>query len=360
MRGGEIATSSGVWRTGEWPCRLLTAIRGRKMRHVVDLLLCHEDGIERRRIFTRTRTRMKTLPPPLPVIPPMTRSAAPRFVRVRWFAIGFASAVTCGLAVLVVAAVGWSLEEKAAVSEFAKMVACPLVEEGTTEPTVSDAELLASIDSRASTLKDLAERNEELAPVATECVNILRALQNVASDKPSLKPLFQAGVDTWRGSLENDDRGFWLGILGGISEAGKIMEYHDKLGDLHSRVVACRLRVAEAAVKQAAAEAGGNTVTAGFAERTGFNGVENDTLSLRNVSGQKLTNVMVVTELVGESGERFSNLYYAEVWEPEKVMLALCRSAYPGRETVRDVMRVRFHVLADQLTSRVGEIQNRR
>lgn len=167
----------------------------------------------------------------------------------------------------------------------------------------------------------------------------------------------RAGIDTWRGSLDNNDGAFMLGLLGVGSELSKISEFSDRVSSIHSRIVACRLRVAEVAVKNAQPESEADTVTAAFTEARGFNSVANDTLALRNVSGQRLNNVMAVTELTDKSGERFGNLFYAEHWEQNQVLLAICRSERPGRETVHDVVRVRFRVVSDERTSRLADLR---
>ena len=65
---------------------------------------------------------------------------------------------------------------------------------------------------------------------------------------------------------------------------------------------------------------------------------------------------MVITELTGQYGDRFTNLYYLEQWEPDQVVHAICRSEQPARETVRRVRLVRWRILADERTSKIGEL----
>jgi hypothetical protein len=242
-------------------------------------------------------------------------------------------------------------------SELARIVARPLVPEGTTEPVVSESEMYAALSSRIADAKRLGQGRSELASVAREYGDTLGSLKSVLAEAPSAQPLVRAGIETWRGSLDNNDGGFLLGLLGVGSELSKFSEFADKVSTVHSRIVACRLRVAEIAAKQAQPESSADTVSAAFSEARGFGTVANDTLAMRNVSGQRLTNVMVVTELTGRSGERFSNLFFAESWEPNQVLHAICRSDSPGRETVQNVTQVRFRVIADQRTSRLADLR---
>lgn len=217
--------------------------------------------------------------------------------------------------------------------------------------------MYAALSGRMADAKRMGQGGSDLAGVAREYGEALNSLKAVLAEAPSAQPLVRAGLETWKGSLDNNDGGFLLGLLGVGSELSKISEFSDKVSTIHSRIVACRLRVAEIAARQAEPESTADTVTAAFSESRGPGTVSSDTLAMRNVSGQRLTNVMVVTELTGRSGERFSNLFFADSWEPNQVLLAICRSESPGRETVRNVVQVRFRVIADQRTSRLADLR---
>lgn len=242
-------------------------------------------------------------------------------------------------------------------SELASVLARPLVPEGVIEPIVNESEMYAALSSKLADAGRMASGRGELALVAREYQEALNSIRALILEAPSAQPLVRAGLDTWQGSLENSSQGFLLGLLGVGSELSKLSEYAEKWSTVHARVVACRLRVAEIAAIQSVAESTTPVVSASFAESRGAGTVASDTISLRNVSGARLSNAMVVTELTGRSGERFSNLYFVRTWEPDQVMWAVCRSESPGRETVRNVMQVKCRVIADERTSAVITFQ---
>lgn len=239
---------------------------------------------------------------------------------------------------------------------LAKLIARPLVPQGQAEPNVSDAKMLAALALRLNEADALAGKNTELAPIAREYGDAMRSLQVVCSEAPSVQPLVRAGLETWRGSLDNDNRGFMLGLLGVGAEVSRFAELMEKMNAIHLRIVACRLRVAEFAERSAPPEVKGGTVTAQFTQSGGLSPVTSDTLFLKNVSGTSLTQVVVVLELTGASGETFSNCFYTESWKPDQTLLAVCRSERPGRETVGGVKRVQFRVISAERSSRWGDL----
>jgi hypothetical protein len=239
---------------------------------------------------------------------------------------------------------------------LARLVARPLVPEGFKEPTLSDAELIAGLDSRTAQADALAATSGDLAPIAHEFADAFRAMKEIVNHPPSVQPLIRSGIETWQKSLEKDDRGTLIGLLGIGSELSKLSEETDKASAVHTRIVACRLRLAEIVRRAARPEATSDTVSYTFVESRPFSQIESDTLYLTNVSGVRLTDVFVAVELTGASGETFSNGYFADAWEAGETRLAVCRSERPGRETVHDVKKVRFQVFAAERTSRQGEL----
>lgn len=258
--------------------------------------------------------------------------------------------------VAVVAAVAFT-KSSPKPAELAQVVARPLIAEGTIEPVVNESEMYAALSSKLADAKRLGQGQSEVATVAREYGDALESLKALIEEAPTVQPLVRAGLETWKGSLDNSDGGFLIGLLGVGGELSRFSEFSDRMSTIHSRVVACRLRIAEIAAKQALPESAADTVNATFTEARGLGTVASDTLALRNVSGERLTHVMVVTELTGRSGDRFSNLFYAESWDPNQVLLAICRSERPGRETVHNVVQVRFRVIANERTSRLAIVQ---
>jgi hypothetical protein len=235
-------------------------------------------------------------------------------------------------------------------------VARPLLTPGKPEPQPNMPEALAILSSRVAEAKRLADGGGEVAEVAEEYAQALEALRGALLEVPSLQPLVRAGLDTLRGSLGDSDGMFLLGLLGVGAEVSRQSEYLSRVEGIHARMIACRLRAGAIAIRRAPRPAESPTVTAVFVETDGWNPNQSDTLSLRNVSGERLTNVIVLTELHGASGERFKNLFYVEAWQPDAVLLAIHRSARPTRETVRNVKRVQFMVISDQRASKREEI----
>jgi hypothetical protein len=156
--------------------------------------------------------------------------------------------------------------------------------------------------------------------------------------------------------VEKDDRAFVSGLFSIGSELSKFAELSDKAKAVHARIVACRLRLAEIAIRTALPAATDNTVSVRFLESGHGNRVADDTAFLTNVSGARLTQVLVVLEMTGAGGETFSNCFFADAWEPGQTLLAVCRSESPDRETVHDVKRLRVRVLAAERSSRTAEL----
>lgn len=277
----------------------------------------------------------------------------------RWFVAGLVVGAALALGAVGLGgneAVGQRATDHAAASALAKLVARPLLLEGQSAPEPSDADALAVLDLVTDRVDALAKERSELAPIAREYGDALRALRPLLVERPSPEPLLRSGIDAWRAGMEDDGRGFFLALLGVGSELSRFGELMEKASIVHARVVACRLRLADVIARTAPPESTENTVTARFAESRGFFSIARDTLFLTNVAGKRLEQVAVVVELTGASGETFSNCFYADAWEPGQTLLAVCRSERPGRETVANVKRIRFRVLSSDRTSRLGEL----
>ncbi len=232
--------------------------------------------------------------------------------------------------------------------EIAALVARPLVETAAPAPTESEAAALAELAETIARADALAKRTGPMAPVAADFTRALCDLQAAVEDAPSDQPLVRAGLDTWRSSLDGDDRGTVVGLLSVGSELIAMDEFMRRIEAIHARLVACRIRVGEAAWRARSSSRREPGIAAEFAE-SGIAGsvVAEDTLALTNRSGRVLTNAMVIVELTGRDGEQFTNLYYTDRWDSDRTLLAVCRSERPSRETVHHVVRVRARVLAE-------------
>jgi hypothetical protein len=242
-------------------------------------------------------------------------------------------------------------------SELAKLLAAPLQPVGAAAPVTRKAEVLPTLFSLRDEARKIGERNDDLAPVAQEFAELLQDVAAAYAEKPDLLPLVRAGADVWRGIRSDEPLPLLIGLLGAEYQSDKISKHMDRVESIHAKWVACRNRLAAIAKQCARPEQDGAVTTARFEESGGFLSVADDTLTLWNTSGSPLTNVMVVTELIGRSGERFNNLFFIDRWDPDQALRAICPSDRPRRETVRGVVRVRYQVMSDELTSRLVELR---
>ena len=246
--------------------------------------------------------------------------------------------------------------DRAQVARAAQLVAAPLVQSEHGYSPTSESEIRAAFGLRLQQADALARENTELAPIAAEYAEALRTAQSLIESVPSPQPLLREALSVWRGGVNDDSRELVTGLLGVGMEFSKISEVSDRAASIHARVMACRLRLAEAAMRTAPPEVSGSPIQLGFSESGVDPGVTSDRIWLQNISGARRTDVVIVTELAGESGERFSNCYFVDRWEPGQTLLAICRSEQPGRETVHHVTLVRCRAIAAEKSSRVIDL----
>lgn len=240
-------------------------------------------------------------------------------------------------------------------AELAALLARPLQTEPDAMASPSRSAAFAGISMLAAEADQLGARGGELAPVAATFAKVLRDFESLAAEAPSVQPLIRSGLDTWKASLDESDGEFVLGLLSISSEYSVLDQYIDQLSAIHDRVVACRIQVAATAMRRPVTTKA-QPLQAIFQESTGLFSVPNDVLTLTNTTGHALHHAMVWVELSGRSGEIFSNLYYADQWEPSQALLAVCGSDRPARETVHGVRQVRYRLVADELSGPIGTL----
>lgn len=293
-----------------------------------------------------------------------TQAATEQPSRALWFILGSIAGVF--LAVCIAAVVGVLIlyggrELKRDSSDFdhvarlARIVAAPLTPPDPPESPTSQAQLYVAIGDRIDQATSIAKQDSELAPIALEYADCMRNLQNLLSSPPSLGPLMEKGVDTWRSSANDDDKAAFFSGLGFLIELGKLTEATGAVRTIHARILACRLRLAEVCVKRARPEVDGNTINWRFEESGVDAGVKQDRFLLSNVSGENLTHALLVTEVAGADGDIVSNVYFADRWDAGQSMQALCASESLWRETVHHAKRMRCRLFSDERTSRLGE-----
>jgi hypothetical protein len=243
------------------------------------------------------------------------------------------------------------------VASLARLTSRPLVTQSQSTRIASDAEHLAVLATNMEEAERITSEGGPGAAIAQEYLDTLTTFQAVLAETPSLRPLANAGFATLQGSRDNDDHAFMEGIASLTDELSKLNDFKQRLETVHSRLVACRIRVLELANKVRLPEATGDTVEPDFIEAGSGSAVAHDTLYIKNISGERLTKVILALELVGQSGEAYSNCFFADSWEPGQTLLAICRSDSPTRETVSQVRRVRFRIITAERSSRAGELE---
>lgn len=233
-------------------------------------------------------------------------------------------------------------------SQLAMVIAKPLVPADGRGSV--PGERLAVLSANIRRANELAERGGPLAPLAFECGKELQALRDIVQSAPSIQPLLRSGADVWRQGLDRNatDREVIFSMLGAASEFSKLKELMDKVEQIHVRTVACRLQVAEEAVRDAPPALAGSPFVLEMFESGVSSRIKTDTLRLTNTTDTPFTDVMVLTELSGSTGERFANLYFVPRWEARQTLLALFESDQPERETVRGITSVKVRVIANE------------
>lgn len=245
---------------------------------------------------------------------------------------------------------------RAEVVQIAGLVAKPVHSAGTGRPRMGEAALLARIDEQLARADAVAQGGGTLAPIAMEYASAIRDGRRAAENVPSAEPLMRAGVETWTADREGDQSAFLSGLVDVGTELAVVSEWSERLRSAHSRIVACRLRLAEAAKQHAAPQCPGVSVSISFQESGVDVGVAADTLVLGLQGGRQLTNALVIIDLFGMNGDTLSNCYFVPVWQSGEVKEANLASAPRwARETVTHVQRIRCLVLADECTVTVED-----
>ncbi len=277
-----------------------------------------------------------------------------------WFAFGVVAAI---LGLYVLHDVKTSVSHAREDSEFArlaKLVSRPLRIHDSlpTPPTVAEAQ--TRFREMMQEADELGKGTTETALVAQEFKQAIEATLDLTRRPPNPQPLLRAGLDTWKGSANNDDTAFLLGLLNLGSELSKATQSFNDAESIHQRVIGCRLSVASMAERKHAQTTMYPIASATFREsQGGWFSDEVDTLSLNNQSGLELTNVLVVVELEGSYGDRFKNVFFSDSWGKGRSLYAQCVSQEPFRETVTRVTSVRFRIFSDQRVSPWVEMSTR-
>ena len=242
-------------------------------------------------------------------------------------------------------------------AELARLMAAPLVRADEAGTHASEAEIRAGFAQAIESAEAIARGNTELSPIAREYAVCIRALLEILDTPPDFRPLLGRGIESVEAYRNDDNWALFAGLLGLGVAYSDLSESTDKVALLHTRIVACRLRMATIA-QRVAPESGVSGATANwqFEESSFLSPVPIDRVVLSNVSARTLTDVMLLTVLVSRNGETFSNCYYMREWKPDDVVVALCASKSPWRETVAGVAKVRIQLLSNEQSSTVSEL----
>lgn len=298
---------------------------------------------------------------------PRSRKARPWL----WFTLGAVSGIAitlgggCIFSAILVAARGANARDRVMhqstrteAASFVAIVARPLEVPGAVQPTLSEAQALAGLLQKQQAAVRMIEQGGTVGPIANDFQDALLRLKQVVDHPPSLEPLADAVTSGFRAGINNDDRAFMLALFDGAVAAGKLDAWKNQLNPIHTSIVSCRLRAAQAVMDASPAETPGLKVDGRFVETGVTPGAAFDALVLTNSTGRTLTDVAVVTNLVG-NGDAFANVYTVALWPAGQSLVARCRSESPGRETVHNVTRVQYRVLAKEATGPLVELKTR-
>lgn len=249
--------------------------------------------------------------------------------------------------------------DRAQVARLARLIAVPLVPLDAQDQALNQPQLFARLATNISEADSIAAQSNTISPIATEYASTLRELDRILKEESiPLESLTKAGTGVIRASVNDSDQELFLALLCGLDAVSEVNTYIARFETLHTRLVACRLRLAAIACELPITTSipGSQIVQGEFRERGIDFGVSADALHLVNLAKVSLSQVCVITELTGARGETFSNLYYIEQWAPGAQIQARCRSESPARETVRNVATVRFQVLAAEATTQQAQM----
>lgn len=227
-----------------------------------------------------------------------------------------------------------------------RLTARSLVEPGHVTPRMSEAQAMTHLMARRDQARALAARGGAAGAVAGEYADAFENLITTAYEAPSAIPAVGLTLDALASNARGEEGAGLAWLMGIGAEASRHAEHSDRMKLQHTRIVSARLQAAAMALAEKRKPAARSLATAEFHESGLGSHVSEDTLILTNTSGGTLNEVIVIVEMTGRGGERFSNVFAADEWLSGRFMLATCPSGPPVRETVRDVRRIDVQVLA--------------
>lgn len=304
-----------------------------------------------------------------PQLPP---SSHPLASAGKWFAVAATALVVIGVGRNV-----WSEARRGDTPErYAQMCGLLLAalpaETTAPSPRATSAEEAVRLQHRRQELDDLAQQCRQLAPIARDAARELAALEQLSKSQPPLSKLILSGAEmavgfglTSTGMIESGSKGV-------LQELKGYAEIWDALKATRERIDIARVRLVEALPTYAGPEAKDPLIEGEFTEeepsilgRVLGNGHSTDgiqTLRLKNVSGQALSQCVIKVRLVRPSGESFLHLYHVEAW-PNGERRRICYAPHElFAGTDRDIRHVQVSLAAREKTSpefkvsRAGEV----
>lgn len=206
---------------------------------------------------------------------------------------------------------------------------------------------------RMRACSDVIQRSSRHAAAAKECLHILEDLLALQGVKPDDVGMIREGEAMIRSGRNDDGIGFLFGLGKLGAEVGTHEEFNARMVAVHDRVIASRVSLVSElqSVSSLPAVRSASFINAEFGE------FSPDALSLRNISGGPLTEVVVILTITNHSGEEVSNVFTADRWNNGDSLHAVCGSDRSWRETVYDVAKVQFAVVTGQ--GRMGPLDIR-
>jgi hypothetical protein len=197
-------------------------------------------------------------------------------------------------------------------------------------------------------IEAIAESDSELSPVAREIQLIIGTAQELAAREPEPGPGLDQIVREANAIRDNDLLGMMY-MAEVFGAAGQRSNFMDEARTLHARIMQCRQHLASLVVEIMQKDTYDFSIGATFSEQTQsvFSNpqVPQDTLTIKNLSGETAKKIWMVVTLSNKRGEAVSNLFTFKDWKPGEELEAICSSGPPNRETVDSVALVQLRVL---------------
>lgn len=228
---------------------------------------------------------------------------------------------------------------------------------------MSQQALISTLQSRAQRLREIADESDfkdELKRVSGSMAAHFERLSHEVSKVPSAGEANVKGAIWFLGLLAVEDpREKDRYVLNSLSKgASDLSTWGMELSLVHAGILQGRRDLASVYARHSGRRSDAPTISLAFRESGGLfsrASVAEDTVFVRNDSGQSLSDCVLIVNIRGRS-ESVEHAFYIVRWLPNEVRVATLSSG-PFRETASGVQSVTATLLCEQLTSPEVQIQ---